>query len=85
MIIKGNTFFQCRVADSSMSALVRRESRPRPIMVTPPVPLPHFICLNTSHSKLRCALFSLSDSQNPTTLRSTIRLAPERQRISIIR
>lgn len=85
MIIKGTTFFEYMIADSRISALARRKSRPRPIMVTPPVSLLHFMCSNTSYSKLRCALFSLSDSQKPTAPRSAIKLAPERQRISIVR
>lgn len=62
MIMKGTIFFQCIIANSRMSALARRKSRPRPIMVTSLVSSLHFMCSNTSHSKLRCAFFSLVDS-----------------------
>lgn len=38
-----------------------------------------------SYSKLRCALFSLSDSYRRTAFRNAIQWAPEGQRMSIVR
>ncbi len=85
MIIEGTTFFKYIVADSCMSTLTRRKLSPYPIMMTSPISLLHFMYSNTSYSKLRCTLFSLFDSQNPTALRSIIKFVPERQRTSMVR
>ena len=85
MTIKGTTFFPCMLADSRMSPSAWRKSRPRPIIVTPSASSHHFMFSITSHSKLRCALSSISDSQNPTALRNAIKLAPERQRVIVFR
>ena len=85
MMMKGTIFFPCMLIDSRMSPSAWRKSRPRPIIVTPLASSHHFTCSNTSHSKFRCALFSISDSQNPTALRNAIKLAPERQRMIVVR
>lgn len=85
MIMKEIIFFECMMTNSRMSALTRRKSRSRFIMMTSLVFSLHFVCSNTSYSKLRCALFSLFDSQKSIASRSAIKLTLERQRISIVR
>ena len=85
MTTNGTSFSQSKMAASRNNDSTRRKSRPRPIMVTLPVLSVQSTCSNTSQIKLKYALFSLLDSQNPTACRRAIKLLPARQRIIIVR